>query len=192
VSGLAPSDAGRLLAIARASLAHGLSHGCALPVDPAAESPALRVPGASFVTLRTAGQDLRGCVGTLEPMHALAVDVAENAYRAGFHDPRFEPLGVEEARRIELHVSLLHPPERLAARSEAELVAQLRPGRDGLVLRLGARRATFLPEVWQMLPSPTEFVRALQRKAGLAPGSWSEGLEAFRYAATAIGGEGDA
>jgi AMMECR1 domain-containing protein len=71
-------------------------------------------------------------------------------------------------------------------------VAQLRPGRDGLVLRLGARRATFLPEVWQMLPSPTEFVRALQRKAGLAPGSWSEGLEAFRYAATAIGGEGDA
>jgi AMMECR1 domain-containing protein len=110
VSGLAPSDAARLLAIARASLAHGLSHGCALPVDPAAESPALRVPGASFVTLRTAGQDLRGCVGTLEPMHALAVDVAENAYRAGFHDPRFEPLGVEEARRIELHVSLLHPP----------------------------------------------------------------------------------
>jgi AmmeMemoRadiSam system protein A len=192
VSRLAPSDAARLLAIARASLAHGLSHGCALPVDPAAESPALRVPGASFVTLRTAGQDLRGCVGTLEPMHALAVDVAENAYRAGFHDPRFEPLGVEEARRIELHVSLLHPPERLKARSEAELVAQLRPGRDGLVLRLGARRATFLPEVWQVLPSPTEFVRALQRKAGLAPGFWSEGLEAFRYAATAIGGEGDA
>jgi AmmeMemoRadiSam system protein A len=187
VSALARADAARLLEIARASLAHGLAHDCALPLDPAAESPALRAPGASFVTLRTAEQALRGCIGTLEPTHPLALDVAENAYRAGFRDPRFEPLRAAEAARVALHVSLLHAPERLTARSEAELIAQLRPGRDGLVLRLGARRATFLPEVWHELPSPAEFVRALQRKAGIPPGSWSEELEALRYTATAIG-----
>jgi AmmeMemoRadiSam system protein A len=193
VSGIARADAARLVEIAQASLAHGLSHGCALRLDPAAEGPALQALGASFVTLRTADQALRGCIGTLEPTRALAVDVAENAYRAGFHDPRFDPLSPAEAGGIELHLSLLNPPERLAVRCEAELVALLRPGEDGLILRLGERRAIFLPEVWEALPEPGEFVRALQRKAGLPPGFWSDRLEAFRYSTTSIrGGRDDA
>ena len=193
MNGIARADAARLVEIAQASLAHGLAHGRALRLDPAAESPALQALGASFVTLRTTEQALRGCIGTLEPTRPLALDVADNAYRAGFHDPRFDPLSPAEASGIELHLSLLNAPERLAARCEAELVAQLRPGEDGLILRLGDRRATFLPEVWESLPEPAEFVRALQRKAGLAPGSWSDGLEAFRYSTTSIrGGRDDA
>jgi len=193
VSGISRADAARLVEIAQASLAHGLAHSRALRLDPVAESPALRALGASFVTLRTADQALRGCIGTLEPTRALAVDVAENAYRAGFHDPRFGPLSAVEASGIELHVSLLNEPERLDVRCEAELVAQLRPGEDGLILRLGALRATFLPEVWEALPSPAEFVRALRHKAGIPPGSWSERIEAFRYSTTSIrGGRDDA
>jgi len=189
MSGLAPADADRLLEIAHASLAHGLRHGCALRLELAAESLALRALGASFVTLRTAAdQELRGCIGTLEPMRALAADVAENAYRAGFHDPRFDPLRPAEVRGVELHLSLLNAPERLEVCSEAELLVRLRPGEDGLILRLGALRATFLPEVWQALPSPAEFVHALQRKAGIQPGFWSDQIEAFRYSTTSIRG----
>lgn len=186
MSGVARADAARLIEIAEASLAHGLSHGRALRLDPAVESSALQALGASFVTLRTADQALRGCIGTLEPTRALAVDVAENAYRAGFHDPRFDPLSPAEASGIELHLSLLNEPERLVVRCEAELLAQLRPGEDGLILRLGERRATFLPEVWEALPEPVDFLRALQRKAGLPPGHWSERLEVFRYSTTSI------
>jgi hypothetical protein len=188
VSALAPADAERLLEIAGASLAHGLAHDRALALDPEAERPALRAPGASFVTLRTRGRALRGCVGSLEPERALALDVSENAFRSGFRDPRFAPLRAAEAREIVIDISLLGAPERLAARSEAELLAQLRAGEDGLILRLGDRRATFLPEVWHMLPEPLAFVRALQQKAGLAPGAWSAELEFFRYGTTSIRG----
>jgi AmmeMemoRadiSam system protein A len=188
VTRLAAPDGARLLAIAQASLAHGLRHGSALPLDAAAERPALRVPGASFVTLRTADHELRGCIGTLDPVRALAADVAENAYDAAFRDPRFPPLGASEAGGLALSVSLLGAPERLSARSEEELVALLQPGRDGLILALGTRRATFLPEVWEALPAPAEFLAALKRKAGLGPGFWSERVEAFRYETVSIHG----
>jgi uncharacterized protein len=188
VTSLAPADAERLLAIAQASLAHGLRHRSALAIDAAAESPALRVLGATFVTLHTAGGELRGCVGTLEPVRALAADVAENAYRAAFHDPRFPPLGASEADALALSISLLGAPERIAAACEAELLAQLQPGRDGLILAFGAKRATFLPDVWESLPLPAEFLAALKRKAGLPLGFWSERIEAFRYATVSIRG----
>jgi AmmeMemoRadiSam system protein A len=187
---LAAADAARLLEIARASLAHGLRQGRALDVVPEGESAALAAPGASFVTLRSPDESLRGCIGTLEPTRALAADVAENAYRAGFCDPRFEPLRAVELAGLGLSVSLLGAPERLAVRSEAELAAALRPGEDGLILRLGALRATFLPEVWEALPEPTAFVRALLRKAGLP--AFSERIEAHRYATLSIHGGAEA
>ena len=190
MSPLAPGDAVRLLEIARASLEHGLARGCALDVVPRGESAALAAPGASFVTLRSADASLRGCVGTLEPTRALAADVAENAYRAGFCDPRFEPLRAAELAGLALSVSLLGAPERLAVRSEAELAGALRPGEDGLILRLGTLRATFLPEVWEALPDPTEFVRALLHKAGLP--AFSEQIEAHRYATLSIHGGAEA
>jgi AmmeMemoRadiSam system protein A len=179
VSALVPADGARLLAIAQASLAHGLRHGSALPLDAAAESPPLRALGASFVTLRTVGRELRGCIGTLEPVRPVAADVAENAYGAAFRDPRFPPLGAREAGALQLSVSLLGAPVRLA---------QLQPGRDGLILALGARRATFLPEVWDALPAPAEFLEALKRKAGLPPGFWSDRIETFRYETLSIHG----
>lgn len=188
MSALCAGDGARLLAIAQASLAHGLRHGGALPLDTGAESPALRAPGASFVTLRTAADALRGCIGTLEPLRALAADVAENAWRAAFRDPRFPPLAAREAGALRLSISLLGVPERLAAASEAELLARLEPGRDGLILAFGGRRATFLPEVWDALPAPAEFLAALKHKAGLPPGFWSDRLEAFRYATTTVHG----
>ena len=188
MSPLAPAEAARLLAIAHGSLAEGLRAQRALEIDLAGEPLALREPGATFVTLRTPDAALRGCVGSLEALRPLAEDVAENAYRAAFHDPRFEPVTEDEASRLEVSVSILGVPERLAVSSATELAARLRPGQDGLILRQGARRATFLPEVWTSLPDPREFVRALERKAGIA--SWTPPVEALRYATTTLGGRG--
>ena len=186
MSALDPAHSARLLEIARSSLEHGVAFGCAAVPDPAAEPPALREPGASFVTLRGPCASLRGCVGTIEPVRALAVDVAENAFRASFCDPRFAPLCAEEIRALRLHISVLGPLERLDVRCEEELVARLRPGVDGLVLRVGALRGTFLPAVWESLAEPREWLRALKRKTGLPADFWSEEVEVLRYATTSI------
>jgi AmmeMemoRadiSam system protein A len=153
-----------------------------------AESLALRAPGASFVTLRTAAAELRGCVGSLEAERALAADVAENAFRAAFRDPRFSPVAREELDALELSIAILGAPERIPAASAEELAGALAIGRDGLILRQGKRGATFLPEVWETLPEPREFVRALERKAGIE--SWSAPVEAFRYATLTLGKRG--
>jgi AmmeMemoRadiSam system protein A len=186
VNALAAADEARLLEIARASVAHGLRRGHALPLDAAVEAPALREPGASFVTLRTARAELRGCVGSLEAERALAADVAENAFRAAFRDPRFAPVARDELEALELSIAILGLPERIEVASAEALAAALVGGRDGVILRQGKRRATFLPEVWASLPDPHEFVRALERKAGIA--SWGAGVEAFRYAVRTLGG----
>jgi AmmeMemoRadiSam system protein A len=169
-----------LVGLARSSIEHGLVHGRALAVEPAAHEPALREPAASFVTLELRSA-LRGCIGTLEAHRPLAVDVAENAFAAAFRDPRFAPLARLELADLEIHVALLSPLERLAAASEAELLAQLRPGVDGLVLRVGERRATFLPAVWEELPDPAAFLRHLKRKAELPADGWPAGAEVWRY-----------
>jgi AmmeMemoRadiSam system protein A len=169
-----------LVTLARSSIEHGLVHGRPLAVEPGAQEPALREPAASFVTLELRSA-LRGCIGTLEAHRPLAVDVAENAFAAAFRDPRFAPLARFELADLEVHVTLLSPLERLAAASETELLAQLRPGIDGLVLRVGERRATFLPAVWEDLPDPVAFLRALRRKAELPAEAWPAGAEAWRY-----------
>ena len=186
MNGLAADDAHRLLAIARTSVAHGLREGRPLALDPAAESLALRAPGASFVTLHGPDARLRGCVGSLEALRALAADVAENAFGAAFRDPRFAPVAHAEVAGLDFSISILGEPEPIPAASADDLVRLLESGRDGLILRQGARRATFLPEVWASFPEPREFVRALEQKAGIA--SWSAPVEAFRYATTTIGG----
>jgi AmmeMemoRadiSam system protein A len=174
-----------LLAVARESIAHGLRHDAPLPVDPADFAPALREPRASFVTLRRAGA-LRGCVGTLEARRPLVVGVACNAFGAAFTDPRFPRLRAGEAAGLEVHVSILGPVERLDVTCEAELLRALRPGVDGLVLRDGARGATFLPAVWESVADPPDFVRELRRKAGLGPDHWSATLEIFRYTVESV------
>ncbi len=141
--------------------------------------------GASFVTLRAEGE-LRGCIGSIAARRALAIDVAENARSAALSDRRFAPVGAHELAGIEIELSLLTPPEALAVGSRAELLAALVPRLDGLVLEENDRRATFLPAVWEQLPDPESFVLHLERKAGLAAGSWSAARRAFRYRAESI------
>lgn len=173
---LAPS----LRAVARDAIVRGLGSGSEPHVDPDAHGPELRRPGASFVTLRRFGE-LRGCTGSLEATRPLVCDVARNAWRSAFADPRFSPLSSAEFEGLEVSVSVLSPLEPLPARTEAELLAALRPGVDGLVLHEGARHATFLPAVWQSLTEPRRFLDALREKAGLAPGHWSDSIRFERY-----------
>lgn len=169
-----------LLLVARGSIEHGLREGVPLPVDPMRFDPPLREKRASFTTLHVGGA-LRGCTGSLEPTLPLVEDVARNAFRAAFHDSRFAPIGALDLPSLRVHVSVLGPLEPLRVASEAELVAVLRPGVDGLVLEDGTRRATFLPAVWKQLPSPLDFVRHLQRKAGLPALAFTASTRAFRY-----------
>jgi hypothetical protein len=175
-----------LLELARASIEHGLAHGCPLSIDVAALSDDLRQPGATFVTLRSADGALRGCIGSLEARRPLALDVVENAHAAAFRDPRFAPLQGRELEGLRVHLSLLSAPVPLPVASEADLLARLRPGIDGLVLEDGARRATFLPEVWEQLPQPRDFVRQLKRKAGLGGDDWPQTLRFQRYTARGV------
>ncbi len=152
----------------------------ALPTDPEPTHPALRAPGATFVTLRLDGA-LRGCVGTLTATRPLGHDVRLQALCAAFRDPRFQPLQREEFEALEIEVSLLEPPLPLAATSEAEARAALRPGIDGVVLEWRGQHATLLPQVWEQLPGAREFLAALKRKAGLPADFWASDLRLQRY-----------
>ncbi len=140
----------------------------------------LRRPGATFVTLHRDGE-LRGCIGTLAAAQPIGQDVADHAFGAAFEDPRFRPLSEGEYGGLELHISVLGQPEPMSAGSRQAVINALRPGVDGLVLRCGGLRATFLPAVWQSLPVPADFVSHLMRKAGLAADGWPEGMAAERY-----------
>ncbi|MEZ4429358.1 MAG: AmmeMemoRadiSam system protein A [Nannocystaceae bacterium] len=172
----------RLLALARASLEFGVTHGRPIDVDPDAWEPALRVIRATFVTLREGGA-LRGCIGTLEASQPLCADVAERAFEAGFSDPRFPPIAAPELPGLTVSISVLSPATPIPCATEAALLAALRPGIDGLILRAGYRRGTFLPSVWEQLPTPRQFLDQLKRKAGIAPYEWPPTLEASRYTA---------
>jgi len=165
-----------LLRIARGAIGERLG----APAMPLPTHDALAVPGATFVTLRRDGA-LRGCIGSLEPRRRLGIDVHENAVGAAFRDPRFSPLRRPEFEAVVVEVSLLARSEPLRFSGEAELLAQLVPGRDGLVLEVGERRATFLPQVWEALPVPRDFIAALKQKAGLPQEFWSPALRARRY-----------
>ncbi len=122
--------------------------------------------GATFVTLTKDGQ-LRGCIGSLEVARPLAMDVAENALGAAFRDPRFPRLAAEEWPRCQVEVSLLSAPKRVEFADEADLLAQLEAGIDGVILQADGQRATFLPQVWESLPDKRAFLDALVKKAGL-------------------------
>lgn len=162
-----PQTGAVLLPLARAAIARELGRDHA--ADDAA--PWLRAPGACFVTL-TQDDQLRGCIGTLAAHRPLRDDVRANAVAAAFRDPRFAPLSARELERTEVEVSLLSPMQALDFGSEAEALAQLRPGIDGLVFEFGARRSTFLPQVWEQLPDAHDFMAHLKRKAGLPADFW--------------------
>lgn len=169
-----------LLEVARRSIEHGLETGRPLPVDVSAYPPALQAPGASFVTLNIDGR-LRGCIGSLEAVRPLVEDVAHNAFAAAFRDPRFPPVTAAEAPHLDIHVSVLSPAEPMEFESEEDLLRQIRPGVDGLILEDHGRRGTFLPSVWESLPDPRDFLQQLKLKAGLPPDHWSDTLRVWRY-----------
>jgi hypothetical protein len=171
-----------LLDIARRSIASKR----VLDVDPTGYPEPLRAIRSSFVTVRLSGE-LRGCIGSLEASRPLVADVARSAFKAAYEDPRFSPVTPEERDRLELHVSVLSPSERMSFTSEEDFLAQLRPGLDGLILEEGSSRATFLPDVWESLPEPRDFVARLKEKAGLAADHWSARIQVSRYTTRSIG-----
>ena len=136
--------------------------------------------GACFVTLTERGE-LRGCVGNIVPEGALWDALVHNAHAAAFRDHRFPPLGASELAEAHIAVSVLSPLERIPARTEAELVAGLRHGIDGVVLRWQGRSATFLPQMWERLPDPRQFLLHLRRKGGIPSERWPDGITASRF-----------
>lgn len=158
---------------------------------PAQDAPAgaaivdgwLEAPGACFVTLTNAG-GLRGCIGSIEPRRSLRADVIGNAVAAATKDRRFPPVTPDELPAVAIEVSVLSPAEPMTAADEADALAQLRPGVDGVVVECRGRRATYLPQVWAKIPDPARFLGELKVKAGLPRGFWSDDLTLSRYTVT--------
>ena len=125
----------------------------------------------TFVTLNKNGQ-LRGCIGSLTAEEPVADSVRRNAVNAAFHDPRFPPVSLEELEQIQVEVSVLSEPQPLEYKDAQDLLAKLRVNVDGVILGKGYNRATFLPQVWEQLPDPKDFLTHLCRKAGLPGNAW--------------------
>ncbi len=175
----------QLLQLARDSISHGLEHGRALSPDADDYDEDLRQQRATFVTLHKHDQ-LRGCIGTLNAYQSIIDDVAEHAFAAAFRDPRFPPLSADEAAELELHISVLSIPEEIQFSSEQDLLEQIIPGEDGLILEDAGRKGTFLPSVWEQLPDKTMFLAHLKQKAGLPANYWSDTLRVWRYRANSF------
>ena len=172
-----------LLSLARAAIGAKLGLNPA-PVIP--DEPWLRERRASFVTLTLDGA-LRGCIGRLAAERPLGEDVADNARSSAFSDPRFKALTPTEFQRCVVEVSVLSTPKRLEFTDHADLIRQLEPGRDGLILEYPmenpSRRGTFLPSVWASLPDPEQFISQLKQKAGMLAGTRTERCRVLRYRA---------
>lgn len=180
-----------LLGLARESIAWRLKMTSVLPIEPTAFPPALRLRRATFVTLIEQGR-LRGCVGTPLAWRTLVEDVVDNAASAAFADARFPVLKDGELGGIAIALSVLSPPEPVAAPSEVALFAALEPGVHGLLMRAGERQSLFLPQVWRQLPEPRDFLAQLKIKAGLPPDYWAPTLEFQRFTSASVGEPGSA
>lgn len=168
-----------LLPIARAAIARALN----VPLVADETASWLAEPGACFVTLTQHGE-LRGCIGTLQAHRSLLDDVKSNAVSAALRDPRFSPLCKDELGITAIEISLLSPTEPMVYKNEADALAQLRPGEDGVVFEFGHYRSTFLPQVWEQLPEPQQFMAHLKHKAGLPGDFWADGIKLSRYTVT--------
>ncbi|MCK4705335.1 MAG: AmmeMemoRadiSam system protein A [Gammaproteobacteria bacterium] len=166
--------------IAYDSIKSGVTSGKALSIDLSKMNTALNTKRATFVTLQKHGE-LRGCIGMLEPIRPLAEDVAHNAFAAAFSDPRFSPLQAHELEQLDIHISILGTPEKMLFDSEDDLLTQIRPNIDGLIMEEGQRRGTFLPSVWQSVQDKKEFLNHLKMKSGLASNYWSNSIKIQRY-----------
>jgi len=167
---LSPEQGRQLLHLARKILENSLTGGGSVQ-EP--DDPVFRSNAATFVTLKLAG-NLRGCIGNLTPVGTLWDGIRDNAVNAAFHDHRFPPLRAAELSGVHIDISILSPPRPLDYEDSDDLLKKLQPGRDGVILRDGWRSATFLPQVWEQLPLPDEFLDHLCLKAGLPKTSWRE------------------
>ncbi|SCA57610.1 MEMO1 family protein MGMSR_4000 [Candidatus Terasakiella magnetica] len=170
-----------LLQIAAASIKRGVSHGEAIKIDLSSFPASLKEAGASFVTIEKDSGNLRGCIGSLQAHAPLASDIADNAFKAGFQDPRFPQISQDELKDLSLHISVLSPSFPLHFKDEDDLLAQLRPNIDGLIIQDGMKRALFLPSVWEKLPDKKQFITHLKLKAGLGADHWSGDFKAWRF-----------
>ena len=171
-----------LLRTAVASIRHGLESGQPLASRPMEHPAGLAQPGACFITLKKNGA-LRGCIGTPIAHRPLIVDCAENGFAAAFRDPRFPKLTADEIPSLSLSISVLSAPQQMSINDQTDLLRQLRPGIDGLIISDQNQRALFLPSVWESLPKVTDFLGQLKRKAGMAPDHWSATFRAYRFVA---------
>jgi MEMO1 family protein len=171
---------GDLLRAAREGLGLRLKNGKVPDINTATFAIPLQGIGASFVTLSLNGQ-LRGCIGSLVAHQPLVADVVNNAVKAGFSDPRFPPVTAAELEQCEIEIAVLSRSVAMTFSSEQDLLTQLSPGEDGLILIEGDRRSTFLPKVWDSLPTPELFLNNLKRKAGLPENHWSDSVQIARY-----------
>ena len=165
-----------LIPIARAAIS------CALEVPETADesAPWLSEPGACFVTL-TQREELRGCIGSLQAHRSLLDDVKNNAVSAALRDPRFMPLTAGELGITRIEISLLSAAQAIQFENEADALAQLRPHVDGVIFQYGPYRSTFLPQVWEQLSQPGQFMAHLKNKAGLPAGFWAPDIILSRY-----------
>jgi MEMO1 family protein len=169
-------DGEHLLLIARSSIKE--QFGLHFPVN--IDAAYLHQSAATFVTLKAQGR-LRGCIGSLAAHRSLLADVRANAQAAAFRDPRFPALRLEELALLNVEVSVLSALSPLSFQSESDALSQLHPGEDGVVLEFGKHRGTFLPQVWESLPAPVDFLGELKRKAGLARDFWDDAIRLSRY-----------
>ena len=178
-----------LLRLARRSIVEGIGGDAPAPTpQDLSLPPPLLEPAATFVTLKRLGL-LRGCRGLLEPVRPLAWDVWHNAWASAFDDPRFPRLTASELEDLEVGISILSALERIRADTESAVLESIEPGRHGLVLAFGPRRATFLPQVWRSLGDRGRFMEELKGKAGLPRDFWSPQMEAWRYTVTPVGSD---
>lgn len=176
-----------MIDLAAVSIHRGLKRKKALLVDASLFPGPLAEPGASFVTLRHKGQ-LRGCIGSARAIRPLAEDIADNAFAAAFEDRRFPRLEIRDVDELDISVSILSEPRPIAFADEDDLVARLRPGRDGLIIASGNRKALFLPQVWATIPNARDFLAQLKRKAGIGDDGAEAGLRAWRFVAASTSG----
>lgn len=154
------------------------------------EYPFLKKDGAAFVTLKY-DNDLRGCIGSIVAHRMLYDDVVYNAMSAAFGDPRFSPLAENELSHLSLEVSVLSEPEILEYKDFEDLCKKITPHVDGLILKHDIYQGTFLPQVWEQLPTPKLFLEHLSMKSGSSLSIYEEHPTIYRYTVDAIEGDFD-
>lgn len=178
---LSPEEQQTLLRLAREAMTQRVKGEKLSRLDPSSLTQTLREEGASFVTLTKRGV-LRGCIGALEPYQSLAEDVRAHAVSAALEDPRFPAVRERELNAIQIEVSRLTRPSLLEYKDADDLLSKIKPHVDGVVLRDGLRRATFLPQVWEKIPQPNEFMDNLCYKMGANYDTWrTKQLEVLTY-----------